>query len=209
MAAARGRRRGPQDRRPARRRRRHRRGARQPGTSSCAAPALPGTERRPTTTPSAGRRARTRASRRSCTSRARSGTGITTSAPTAPRLFAAEITVPTATVPQLRDLTPDPGRALDEKLVRGRPGRLARGHRLDGVGRAGEPARRDRRHRHGDRETGGSCCRRPATTSSGPRISPDGRLVACMRADARQLRRRPATSPWWSSALDGGGRGRA
>jgi dipeptidyl aminopeptidase/acylaminoacyl peptidase len=100
--------------------------------------------------------------------------------PAAPRLFAAEITVSDEAVPQLRDLTPDPGRALDECSFEVAPdGGLAvttwrvwdeTGNPTDEI-QVIDMATGDRR----------VLLSAPGVDFESPIISPDGRLVASIQ----------------------------
>ena len=98
--------------------------------------------------------------------------------PDCPRLFAAEIAASDEAVPQLRDLTPGPARALDECSFEVAPdGSLA----VTGWS-VWEETGNQREEVHvidaatGDRRVLLSA---PGLDFDGPRISPDGRLVVC------------------------------
>jgi len=95
-----------------------------------------------------------------------------------------------------RDLTPDPGRALDEQTFDRSPGRLLSRKR---AGRCWDETGTERTRIHViDAATGkrGSCGR-AGLRFRGRASRRIGRLVACRRA-VNETYEPPATSPWWS-----------
>ena len=123
--------------------------------------------------------------------------------PAAPRLFAAEITASDETVPQLRDLTPDPGRALDECSFEVAPDGALAVTSWTVRDETGNPA--SEIHvidmASGDRRVLLSA---PGTDFEGPVISPDGRLVACTQATHNSYDV-PGAVTLVVTGLDGGG----
>ena len=101
--------------------------------------------------------------------------------PDSPRLFAAEVSGPDETATQLRDLTPDPGRALDESSFEVTPDGSLAVASWTVWDKTGYPS--EELHAidtaTGDRRVLLSA---PGFDFEGPRISPDGRLVVCSRA---------------------------
>ncbi len=123
--------------------------------------------------------------------------------PDSPRLFAAEVSGPDETATQLRDLTPDPGRALDESSFEVAPDGSLAVTSWTVWDKTGYPS--EELHvidtATGDRRVLLSA---PGFDFEGPRISPDGRLVVCGRA-AHNSYEAPGGVTLVVAALEGAG----
>ena len=178
---------------------RHRHGRRHRGAAIVvfASPVLPGASGADEDA-SAGRPARTRASRPSCTSRARSGTGITTSARTARACSPAEIPGRRGRGRPADSATSRRTRAGRWTRTRSRSPRTAPA--WSPAGRCGtRPGTRPARSTSSTWRpgSGGPCSPRPATTSRLRASRPTAAWSpACGRSTTAT--RRPVTSPWWS-----------
>ena len=127
--------------------------------------------RRPasTTTRGCASCARTTRSRRSCTPATRCGTGITTSVPAQPHLFAR------GRATSRRDLTPDPGSRAARRRLRRQRRRHVRGDVVAGARSRRVDPRRAGAHRRRHRRAHRRSPTIPMPISARPAISPDGR----------------------------------
>jgi hypothetical protein len=95
---------------------------------------------------------------------------------------------------RLRDLTPEPGTGAGRRAVRADAGRDLGDHRVVAVGASRRVALRAGRDRRGQRQAPGAAVGAGVRLRK-PRVSPDGRYIACLRERHATAAGR-STSPW-------------